>query len=73
VIVTVSFEIPPQSPLLMLHWKTFTPTAKPLIREVGLVGFTMLPAPEIKTHSPVAGATGKFPSIAAMLVGKHKS
>ena len=48
-------------PLLIVQRKTFAPTDKPLIVEVGDAGETMVPVPEMRVHVPVP-TEGVFPA-----------
>lgn len=49
-----------QTPLPMVHWKTFTPTPSDVKAEFGALGEVITPEPEIKVHVPVPTA-GTFP------------
>ena len=53
-----------QTPLLIVHWKTFIPTPIPVMPVVSNVGVVMLAAPDIKVQLPVPMA-GVFPAIVA--------
>jgi hypothetical protein len=60
-LVMVTFEIEfGQTPLLIVHLKTFAPTPKAVMPVVGEVGVVIKPAPEIKVQLPVPTA-GVFP------------
>lgn len=50
-----------QTPLLMVHWKTFVPIAIAVTADVFNVGVVTVAPPEINVHKPVP-ITGVFPA-----------
>src|SRR5687767_2836324 len=49
-----------QTPLEMVHWKVFIPTANPVTGDEGEEGLVMVPLPVTSVHSPVP-VTGTLP------------
>lgn len=47
-------------PLVIVHWKIFTPTVKPVTADVGEVGLIGVPVPETNVHIPLP-IIGVFP------------
>ncbi len=58
-------------PLVMVHEKTFVPTAKPVIVVLGIREFVITPVPETKVHLPIPPPVAVFAAINA-LVPIHK-
>ena len=58
-------------PLVMVHAKTFVPTANPVIVVLGIREFVITPVPETKVHLPIPAPVAVFAAIKA-LVPIHK-
>ena len=64
VIVTSSNET--QTPLVIVHLKTFAPTPNPVTPDVGLPGVVIVPVPLTNVHNPVP-TVGVFPAKVAVV------
>ncbi len=64
-IIAIVDEEAAQGKLEIVHSKTFVPSAKPVIVELGEVGFEIVPLPEINVHKPVP-TVGVFAVIAVV-------
>jgi hypothetical protein len=62
-VIDIVEDVLGQTPLLIVHWKTFTPAPKPVIPVVSRVGVVIIPAPETNVQLPVPTAA----VLAAML------
>jgi len=60
---TVALEFG-QTPLLMVHWKTFTPTPSVVNPDVAELGVVIIPTPDTNVHNAVPTA-GVLPAIVA--------
>ena len=59
--LTWSFVKPEHAPLSTVHSNTFTPTPRPVTEVLNAVGLVMVPEPETRLQTPLAGAWGLFP------------
>ena len=57
--------------MFTVHWNTFVPTPRLVIKVVGDVAVTMVPEPLIKLHVPVAGNVSALPCMATEVNGVH--
>jgi hypothetical protein len=60
-VIVTSSNVEGQVPFVVVQRKTFAPTDNPLTAEVGDVGVTIVPVPEINVHAPLP-IVGVFPA-----------